>query len=176
MTVKSYAIALFWQFFLLPRNGKKSVITLLCGLAHCPAGRQSPLPLVSLGTTVVLQRVPKRNTAQLNEMAVEVRLAIKGHTALQLSKDWMWPQDFLSFFVFRYSALKKDGQRLSVLLKKGHKVEAKPARPVTVYNLSLQGFNPPHFTLGSPHFSLLIWAIHRRIFVWSFFSSFILNQ
>lgn len=46
-----------------------------------------------------------------------------------------------------YSALKKDGQRLSVLLKKGHKVEAKPARPVTVYNLSLQGFNPPHFTL-----------------------------
>ncbi|XP_040922413.1 probable tRNA pseudouridine synthase 1 [Toxotes jaculatrix] len=46
-----------------------------------------------------------------------------------------------------YSALKKDGQRLSVLLKKGHKVEAKPARPVTVYNLTLQEFKPPLFTL-----------------------------
>ncbi|XP_069374191.1 pseudouridylate synthase TRUB1 isoform X4 [Paralichthys olivaceus] len=46
-----------------------------------------------------------------------------------------------------YSALKKDGQRLSVLLKKGQKVEAKPARPVTVYNLTLQEFKPPLFTL-----------------------------
>ncbi|XP_069564912.1 pseudouridylate synthase TRUB1 [Brachyistius frenatus] len=46
-----------------------------------------------------------------------------------------------------YSALKKDGQRLSVLLKKGHKVEAKPARPVTVHNLTLQEFKPPLFTL-----------------------------
>uniref|UniRef100_A0A8P4GC40 Pseudouridylate synthase TRUB1 n=1 Tax=Dicentrarchus labrax TaxID=13489 RepID=A0A8P4GC40_DICLA len=46
-----------------------------------------------------------------------------------------------------YSALKKDGQRLSVMLKKGHKVEAKPARPVTVYNLTLQEFKPPLFTL-----------------------------
>ncbi|XP_031179817.1 probable tRNA pseudouridine synthase 1 [Sander lucioperca] len=46
-----------------------------------------------------------------------------------------------------YSALKKDGQRLSVLLKKGHKVEAKPARPVTVYKLTLQEFKPPLFTL-----------------------------
>ncbi|XP_071760982.1 pseudouridylate synthase TRUB1 [Centroberyx gerrardi] len=46
-----------------------------------------------------------------------------------------------------YSALKKDGQRLSVLLKKGHKVEAKPARAVTVYNLILQDFKPPLFTL-----------------------------
>ncbi|XP_058477172.1 probable tRNA pseudouridine synthase 1 [Solea solea] len=46
-----------------------------------------------------------------------------------------------------YSALKKDGQRLSVLLKQGHKVEAKPARPVTVYNLTLQEFKPPLFTL-----------------------------
>ncbi|XP_047464794.1 probable tRNA pseudouridine synthase 1 [Mugil cephalus] len=46
-----------------------------------------------------------------------------------------------------YSALKKDGQRLSILLKKGHKVEAKPARPVTVYNLTLQEFKPPFFTL-----------------------------
>ncbi|CAJ1080446.1 probable tRNA pseudouridine synthase 1 [Xyrichtys novacula] len=46
-----------------------------------------------------------------------------------------------------YSALKKDGQRLSVLLMKGEKVEAKPARPVTVYNLTLQEFKPPHFTL-----------------------------
>uniref|UniRef100_A0A667XHC9 Pseudouridylate synthase TRUB1 n=1 Tax=Myripristis murdjan TaxID=586833 RepID=A0A667XHC9_9TELE len=46
-----------------------------------------------------------------------------------------------------YSALKKDGQRLSVLLKKGHKVEAKPARAVTVYSLTLQEFKPPLFTL-----------------------------
>uniref|UniRef100_A0A673W0L2 tRNA pseudouridine(55) synthase n=1 Tax=Salmo trutta TaxID=8032 RepID=A0A673W0L2_SALTR len=46
-----------------------------------------------------------------------------------------------------YSALKKDGKRLSVLLKQGHEVEAKPARPVTVYNLSLQDFTPPLFTL-----------------------------
>ncbi|XP_061088030.1 probable tRNA pseudouridine synthase 1 [Conger conger] len=47
-----------------------------------------------------------------------------------------------------YSALKQDGQRLSVLLKKGQKVEAKPARPVTVYSLSLQDFTPPLFTLN----------------------------
>uniref|UniRef100_A0A673AQC2 Pseudouridylate synthase TRUB1 n=1 Tax=Sphaeramia orbicularis TaxID=375764 RepID=A0A673AQC2_9TELE len=46
-----------------------------------------------------------------------------------------------------YSALKKDGQRLSVLLQKGQKVEAKPARPVTVYSLTLQDFTPPLFTL-----------------------------
>ncbi|XP_074519137.1 pseudouridylate synthase TRUB1 [Halichoeres trimaculatus] len=46
-----------------------------------------------------------------------------------------------------YSALKKDGQRLSVMLLKGQKVEAKPARPVTVYNLTLQEFKPPLFTL-----------------------------
>ncbi|XP_061666077.1 probable tRNA pseudouridine synthase 1 isoform X2 [Syngnathoides biaculeatus] len=46
-----------------------------------------------------------------------------------------------------YSALKKDGQRMSVLLKKGHKVAAKPARSVTVYNLTLQEFKLPFFTL-----------------------------
>ncbi|KAL2078036.1 hypothetical protein ACEWY4_025721 [Coilia grayii] len=46
-----------------------------------------------------------------------------------------------------YSALKKDGQRLSVLLKKGQEVEAKPARPVTVYSLSVTDFSPPLFTL-----------------------------
>ncbi|KAL3051947.1 hypothetical protein OYC64_002049 [Pagothenia borchgrevinki] len=46
-----------------------------------------------------------------------------------------------------YSALKRDGQRLSDLLMKGHKVEAKPARAVTVYNLTLQEFTPPLFTL-----------------------------
>ncbi|KAJ0016031.1 hypothetical protein NQD34_014321 [Periophthalmus magnuspinnatus] len=46
-----------------------------------------------------------------------------------------------------YSALKKDGQRLSVLLKQGQKVEAKPARAVTVYNITLQDFSPPLFTL-----------------------------
>uniref|UniRef100_A0A452T476 tRNA pseudouridine(55) synthase n=1 Tax=Ursus maritimus TaxID=29073 RepID=A0A452T476_URSMA len=47
-----------------------------------------------------------------------------------------------------YSALKKDGQRLSTLMKRGEVVEAKPARPVTVYSLSLQKFQPPFFTLG----------------------------
>ncbi|XP_043373914.1 probable tRNA pseudouridine synthase 1 isoform X2 [Dermochelys coriacea] len=46
-----------------------------------------------------------------------------------------------------YSALKRDGQRLSSLMKKGEAVEAKPARPVTVYSLSLQNFQPPLFTL-----------------------------
>ncbi|XP_028845018.1 pseudouridylate synthase TRUB1 [Denticeps clupeoides] len=46
-----------------------------------------------------------------------------------------------------YSALKKDGKRMSVLLKQGQKVEAKPARPVTVYNLALTDFSPPLFTL-----------------------------
>ncbi|KAM6951118.1 pseudouridylate synthase TRUB1 [Aplochiton taeniatus] len=46
-----------------------------------------------------------------------------------------------------YSALKRDGKRLSVLLKQGHVVEAKPARPVTVYSLTLQEFNLPYFTL-----------------------------
>ncbi|KAM9837195.1 pseudouridylate synthase TRUB1 [Aulostomus maculatus] len=46
-----------------------------------------------------------------------------------------------------YSALKQDGQRMSVLLKKGQKVDAKPARSVTVYNLTLQEFKPPLFTL-----------------------------
>ncbi|XP_060260719.1 pseudouridylate synthase TRUB1 isoform X6 [Ovis aries] len=46
-----------------------------------------------------------------------------------------------------YSALKKDGQRLSALMKRGEEVEAKPARPVTVYSLSLQKFQPPFFTL-----------------------------
>lgn len=46
-----------------------------------------------------------------------------------------------------YSALKKDGQRLSTLMKRGQMVEAKPARPVTVYSLSLQNFQPPFFTL-----------------------------
>ncbi|XP_061564211.1 probable tRNA pseudouridine synthase 1 [Cololabis saira] len=46
-----------------------------------------------------------------------------------------------------YSALKQDGQRLSVLLKKGHKVEAKPARQVFVHCLKLQEFKPPIFTL-----------------------------
>uniref|UniRef100_F7C027 Pseudouridylate synthase TRUB1 n=2 Tax=Equus TaxID=9789 RepID=F7C027_HORSE len=46
-----------------------------------------------------------------------------------------------------YSALKKDGQRLSTLMKRGAAVEAKPARPVTVYSLSLRKFQPPFFTL-----------------------------
>ncbi|XP_060624472.2 pseudouridylate synthase TRUB1 isoform X4 [Anolis sagrei] len=47
-----------------------------------------------------------------------------------------------------YSALKKGGQRLSTLVKKGELVEAKPARPVVVYNLTLKNFKPPLFTLG----------------------------
>uniref|UniRef100_A0A8B9SQ07 Pseudouridylate synthase TRUB1 n=1 Tax=Anas platyrhynchos TaxID=8839 RepID=A0A8B9SQ07_ANAPL len=48
-----------------------------------------------------------------------------------------------------YSALKKDGERLSTLVKRGEAVEAKPARPVRVYSLSLQQFQPPLFTSGS---------------------------
>ncbi|KAG2462460.1 ATRN1 protein, partial [Polypterus senegalus] len=54
-----------------------------------------------------------------------------------------------------YSALKKDGQRLSVLVKKGLPVEAKPARPVMVFNLELQNFSLPLFTLG-PDCSLTV--------------------
>nr|XP_009498427.1 PREDICTED: probable tRNA pseudouridine synthase 1 [Phalacrocorax carbo] len=46
-----------------------------------------------------------------------------------------------------YSALKKDGERLSTLVKRGEAVEAKPARPVRVYSLSLRQFQPPLFTL-----------------------------
>uniref|UniRef100_A0A8C2VA54 tRNA pseudouridine(55) synthase n=2 Tax=Chinchilla lanigera TaxID=34839 RepID=A0A8C2VA54_CHILA len=46
-----------------------------------------------------------------------------------------------------YSALKKDGQRLSTLMKRGEVVQAKPARPVTVYSISLKKFQPPFFTL-----------------------------
>uniref|UniRef100_A0A8C2PCY0 Pseudouridylate synthase TRUB1 n=1 Tax=Capra hircus TaxID=9925 RepID=A0A8C2PCY0_CAPHI len=56
--------------------------------------------------------------------------------------------DITTLKVFmNYSALKKDGQRLSALMKRGEEVEAKPARPVTVYSLSLQKFQPPFFTL-----------------------------
>ncbi|XP_040598209.1 probable tRNA pseudouridine synthase 1 isoform X3 [Mesocricetus auratus] len=46
-----------------------------------------------------------------------------------------------------YSALKKDGQRLSTLMKRGEAVEARPARLVTVYGISLLRFQPPLFTL-----------------------------
>ncbi|XP_052038681.1 pseudouridylate synthase TRUB1 isoform X2 [Apodemus sylvaticus] len=46
-----------------------------------------------------------------------------------------------------YSALKKDGQRLSTLMKRGKVVEARPARPVTVHSISLLEFQPPFFTL-----------------------------
>ncbi|XP_072413460.1 pseudouridylate synthase TRUB1 [Chiloscyllium punctatum] len=47
-----------------------------------------------------------------------------------------------------YSALKQNGQRLSCLVKKGEAVEAKPARPVVVFSLSVQDYNPPLFTLN----------------------------
>ncbi|KAG8430375.1 hypothetical protein GDO86_017917 [Hymenochirus boettgeri] len=47
-----------------------------------------------------------------------------------------------------FSALKRDGERLSSLLRKGVTVEAKPARPVTVYSLSVRDFQPPLFTLN----------------------------
>lgn len=47
-----------------------------------------------------------------------------------------------------YSALKQNGQRLSCLMKKGEAVESKPARPVMVYDLSVQDYSPPHFTLN----------------------------
>ncbi|GAB5578802.1 probable tRNA pseudouridine synthase 1 [Prionailurus iriomotensis] len=56
-------------------------------------------------------------------------------------------QKFTGNIMQSYSALKKDGQRLSTLMKRGEIVEAKPARPVTVYSLSLQKFQPPFFTL-----------------------------
>ncbi|XP_073451929.1 pseudouridylate synthase TRUB1 [Aquarana catesbeiana] len=46
-----------------------------------------------------------------------------------------------------FSALKKDGKRLSCLVREGAKVEEKPARLVTVYGLSITDFQPPLFTL-----------------------------
>lgn len=46
-----------------------------------------------------------------------------------------------------FSALKKNGKRLSCLVREGAEVEAKPARPVVVYKLSLTDFQPPLFTL-----------------------------
>uniref|UniRef100_A0A8C5QK47 Pseudouridylate synthase TRUB1 n=1 Tax=Leptobrachium leishanense TaxID=445787 RepID=A0A8C5QK47_9ANUR len=46
-----------------------------------------------------------------------------------------------------FSALKRDGKRLSCLIREGVQVEAKPARPVTVHKLSLTDFQPPFFTL-----------------------------
>lgn len=75
---------------------------------------------------------------------------------------------FASFILFwvvdsrpsSYSALKKDGQRMSHLMSTGQKVEAKPARAVTVYNLTLQEFEPPLFTLGQFFFSVfLFWML-----------------
>ncbi|KAM9324601.1 pseudouridylate synthase TRUB1 [Gastrophryne carolinensis] len=46
-----------------------------------------------------------------------------------------------------FSALKKDGKRLSNLAREGGPVQEKPARPVTVHQLSLTHFQPPLFTL-----------------------------
>ncbi|CAH6938837.1 Trub1 [Phodopus roborovskii] len=46
-----------------------------------------------------------------------------------------------------YSALKQGGQRLSALMKRGEAVEARPARPVTVYSISLLSCQLPLFTL-----------------------------
>ncbi|XP_056386041.1 pseudouridylate synthase TRUB1 [Hyla sarda] len=46
-----------------------------------------------------------------------------------------------------FSALKKNGKRLSCLVREGAEVEAKPARPVVVHKLSLTDFQPPLFTL-----------------------------
>ncbi|XP_071986165.1 pseudouridylate synthase TRUB1 [Engystomops pustulosus] len=46
-----------------------------------------------------------------------------------------------------FSALKKNGKRLSCLVREGAQVEAKPARPVVVYKLALTDFQPPLFTL-----------------------------
>lgn len=63
-----------------------------------------------------------------------------------------------------YSALKKDGQRLSTLMKRGEAVEARPARLVTVYSISLLRFQPPLFTLGrTESFGIICFV---RIFTW----------
>lgn len=63
-----------------------------------------------------------------------------------------------------YSALKKDGQRLSTLMKRGEAVEARPARLVTVYSISLLRFQPPLFTLGrTENFGIICFVC---IFTW----------
>ncbi|XP_066457497.1 pseudouridylate synthase TRUB1 [Eleutherodactylus coqui] len=46
-----------------------------------------------------------------------------------------------------FSALKKNGKRLSCLVREGAAVEAKAARPVVVYKLALTDFQPPLFTV-----------------------------
>ncbi|XP_063818756.1 pseudouridylate synthase TRUB1 isoform X2 [Pseudophryne corroboree] len=46
-----------------------------------------------------------------------------------------------------FSALKRDGKRLSCLLREGAEVAPKPARPVVVYQLTVTDFQPPLFTL-----------------------------
>lgn len=74
----------------------------------------------------------------------------------------------LSYLV-SYSALKKDGQRLSTLMKRGEAVEAKPARPVTVYSLSLQKFQPPFFTLGKMEKIKIICIYMYFYFVFGYF-------
>lgn len=51
---------------------------------------------------------------------------------------------------------------MSVLLKQGQEVEAKPARPVTVYSVSLQDFSPPLFTIGY----LCIYILGMRLAVY----------
>ncbi|KAG9465676.1 hypothetical protein GDO78_017919 [Eleutherodactylus coqui] len=47
-----------------------------------------------------------------------------------------------------FSALKKNGKRLSCLVREGAAVEAKAARPVVVYKLALTDFQPPLFTVA----------------------------
>ncbi|XP_069834917.1 pseudouridylate synthase TRUB1 [Dendropsophus ebraccatus] len=46
-----------------------------------------------------------------------------------------------------FSALKKNGKRLSCLVREGAEVEAKPPRPVVAHKLTLTNFQPPLFTL-----------------------------
>lgn len=65
-----------------------------------------------------------------------------------------------------YSALKKDGQRLSTLMKRGEAVEARPARLVTVYSIALLRFQPPLFTLGKMHRFEIICLLVSLFCVW----------
>lgn len=54
-------------------------------------------------------------------------------------------------------------------MKRGEVVEAKPARPVTVYSLSLQKFQPPFFTLGKTEKFEIIYIYMYLYFVFGYF-------
>lgn len=60
-------------------------------------------------------------------------------------------------------------------MKRGEEVEAKPARPVTVYSLSLQKFQPPFFTLGKMEKSEIVCIYMCLYFIVGYFSVILMD-